>query len=232
MKHLLIAIVISSVFSLPLAVSFAQEQNDIEPRAVLNGADEDNPNLNSTKTDIPLLEQVSDKGIYKVQLRWSQIPLGPDKAIDMQLVFLNASAPEATEETVPQKETNETGQNVLGGSQLTVPGILDSPLPIKSYDVAIYSDDGKELWKKVNQPGEGGRPGVQVELGNYTGPITVQVTNVQPGWDTGETSTAEDMTDSVKFTATIVPEFPIAAVMLAAGIAGTLAMLRWRKQVT
>jgi hypothetical protein len=69
-------------------------------------------------------------------------------------------------------------------------------------------------------------------LSNYTGPVTVEVTNIQPGWNVGETATAEDMTDSVKFSATIAPEFPVAAVMLAAGIAGTLAILRWRKLVT
>jgi hypothetical protein len=227
-KHLLLAIIMSSVFSLPLALAFAQE--DIEPRAVLNGAEEDNPRLNSTETDIPILEQVSDKGIYKVQLKWPEVPLNPENVFDIQLVFLNASAPEGTTENVPQKETNQTGQNVAGGSQLTVPGILDNPLRIESYDIAIYSDDGTELWKKVNQPGLGGRPGQNVEIANYTGPVTIEVTNIKPGWDTGETATAEDMTDSVKFTATIVPEFPFAAAMLAAGVAATIAMLRWRKQ--
>lgn len=231
-KHLLLAIIVSSVFSLPLALSFAQEdENDIEPRAVLNGAEEDNQNLNSTETDIPILEQVSDKGIYKVQLKWTQVPLNPEDVFDLQLVFLNASAPEGTEENVPLKETNQTGQNVAGGSQLTVPGILDNPLRIESYDIAIYSDDGTELWKKVNQPGEGGRPGQHVELANYTGPVTIEVTNIKPGWDLGETTTAEDMTDSVKFSATIVPEFPVAVVMLAAGVAATIAMLRWRKPI-
>lgn len=225
MKHLLLAIIVSSVFSLPLALSFAQEdENDIEPRAVLNGAEEDNQNLNSTETDIPILEQVSDKGIYKVQLKWTQVPLNPEDVFDLQLVFLNASAPTAT---LPEREGNFSGSGSEVGS--TVPNIVDSPLRIESYDIAIYSDDGTELWKKVNQPGEGGRPGQNVELANYTGPATIEVTNIKPGWDLGETTTAEDMTDSVKFSATIVPEFPVAAAMLAAGVAATIAMLRWRK---
>lgn len=226
MKHLLLAIIISSVFSLPVALSFAQQ--DIEPRAVLNGAEDKDQSLNSTSTDTPLLEKVSDKGIYKVQLRWPQVPLSADNSIDLQLVFLNASASNAT---LPEREGNFSGSGSEAG--LTVPGTVDSPLPIKSYDIAIYSGDGTELWKKANQPGEAGRPGQHVELlSNYTGPVTVEVTNIQPGWNVGETATAEDMTDSVKFSATIAPEFPVAAVMLAAGIAGTLAILRWRKLVT
>jgi hypothetical protein len=225
MKHLLLAIIVSSVFSLPLALSFAQEdENDIEPRAVLNGAEEDNQNLNSTETDIPILEEVSDKGIYRVQLKWTQVPLNPEDVFDLQLVFLNASAPTAT---LPEAEGNFSGSGSEVGE--TTPGIVDSPLPIESYDIAIYSDDGTELWKKVNQPGEGGRPGQNVELANYTGPATIEVTNIKPGWDLGETTTAEDMTDSVKFSATIVPEFPVAIVMLAAGVAATIAILRWRK---
>jgi hypothetical protein len=222
-KHLLLAIIMSSVFSLPLALAFAQE--DIEPRAVLNGAEEDNPSLNSTETDIPILEQVSDKGIYRVQLKWPEVPLSPENVFDIQLVFLNASAPNAT---LPVAEGNFSGSGSEAGA--TVPEIVDSPLPIESYDIAIYSDDGRELWKKVDQPGLGGRPGQNVELANYTGPVTIEVTNIKPGWDTGETTTAEDMTDSVKFNATVVPEFPVAAAMLAAGVAATVAMLRWRKQ--
>ena len=154
----------------------------------------------------------------------TQVLLNPESAFDLQLVFLNASAPNAT---LPQAESNFTGSGSEAGS--TVPDIVDSPLPVKSYDIAIYSNDGKVLWQKTNQPGEGGRPGQRIEFeGNYTGPVTIKVTNIKPGWETATAS--EDLTDSVTFTATVVPEFPAIAVLpLAIGVFAVIVAFRLKR---
>ncbi|HZC21019.1 MAG TPA: hypothetical protein VE223_05195, partial [Nitrososphaeraceae archaeon] len=52
-----------------------------------------------------------------------------------------------------------------------------------SYDITIYSDHGKVLWKKVNQTPTAGRGLATVRFGNggYTGPMTIQVTNIKSG---------------------------------------------------
>lgn len=215
--YLLIAIAFFTVIVLLPALSFAQQQS------------ENSIQLNSTKTELPILEQQSEKGIYKVQLKWPQTVDDAQGAIQVEVAFLNASASPAT---APQKESNTTGSGTEAG--LTVPSVLeDTPLPVKSYDMVVYSDDGKKLWEKLDQPGLGGRGTQRIVLeSNYTGPVTIEINDIQPGWDTGGTTTAADMTDSVKFTATIVPEFPIVAVVpLAIGIAATVAALRLRGRI-
>jgi hypothetical protein len=216
-NYLLIAIAFSVAgILLPSASSFAQQnKNDTQ--------------LNSTSTNLPILEQTSEKGIYKVQLKWPQTVEDAQGALQIEIAFLNASAPQATNTTIPQNEGNATGSGTEAG--LTVPQVLqDTPLAVKSYDIVVYSNDGKKLWEKIDQPGLGGR-GTQrivLENNNYTGPVTVEINNIRPGWNTG-TTTASDLTDSAKFTATIVPEFPIVAMLtLAIGIAATLAAMRLR----
>jgi hypothetical protein len=199
---------------LPSSSAFAQQSKN-------------DTNLNSTSTDLPILEQLSEKGIYKVQLKWPQPVDDAQGALQVELAFLNASASNPANNTVPQNEGNTSGSG--REDSLTVPSVLeDTPLPVKSYDMVIYSNNGEKLWEKLDQPGLGGR-GTQrivIENNNYTGPITVEINNIQPGWDTG-TTTASNLTDSVKFTATIVPEFPIVAILpLAIGIAATMSALR------
>ena len=77
--------------------------------------------------------------------------------------------------------------------------------------MAIYTPDGRKLWEKLDQPGQGGRATQRIDLdSNYTGPVTVNISDIRPGGECGRNSYATDMTDSVTFTATIVPEFPIA----------------------
>lgn len=50
--------------------------------------------LNTTTTDIPVLEKLSDNGAYKIQIRWGQPPsLLSQRGFDMEIVFLNATAP-------------------------------------------------------------------------------------------------------------------------------------------
>lgn len=135
--------------------------------------------LNTTSSDIPVLENLTDKGTYLVQLRWSQSPsLLPEDGFDMEVVFLNASAPRATSQTFPTTETNES--DTVGSTGYTDPSLIERMVPIKSYDIAVYSDDGRELWKKENQAVQGGRAYERVTLEEpYTGNITISIRNIQ-----------------------------------------------------
>jgi hypothetical protein len=105
-------------------------------------------------------------------------------------------------------------------------------MPVDSYDMAIYTPDGRKLWEQLDQPGLGGRATQRIELdSNYTGPVTIDISNIKPGVGGNETASATDMTDSVTFTATIVPEFPLATVLLAIGIIATIAVQRYRQRL-
>lgn len=209
--------------------AFAQEDL-VEPRGTLKNTTEGGL-LNATGSDEPLLEQTSEKGIYLVEIRWPQDPVSvSQRLLQIEMAFLNASSPRPSAENFPQTETNTTGQSTPGASGFTDPSIIETTLPVESYDIAIYADDGRELWKKMDQPGLGGRGTQRIDFeGNYTGPVTINITDIRPGWSAGGTTTAEDLTDSVSFTATIVPEFPVAALILAGSVAAGIAAARLRR---
>jgi hypothetical protein len=187
--------------------------------------------LNATSTDVPVLQQVSEKGIYRVELKWPQTVSDVEDALQVEIVFNNASAPLPTSDTIPQKEDNFTDSGLE--DTRTVPQILGGePMPVESYDMAVYTPDGRKLWEQLDQPGQGGRGTQRIELdSNYTGPVTIDISNIKPGVGGDETANATDMTDSVTFTATIVPEFPLATVLLAIGIIATIAVQRYRQRL-
>jgi hypothetical protein len=156
------------------------EEGQLNPPGNLSGStDQRDIVLNTTSSDIPILENLSDKGTYLVQLRWSQSPsLLPEDGFDMEVVFLNASAPRATSQTFPTTETNQS--DTVGSTGYTDPSLIERMVPIKSYDIAIYSDDGRELWKKENQAVQGGRSYERVTLEEpYTGSITISIRNIE-----------------------------------------------------
>ncbi|HXG05865.1 MAG TPA: hypothetical protein VNI77_00895, partial [Nitrososphaera sp.] len=64
----------ASVKLLPVLFTPAFGQ-EIEPRALLGDATEDDPQLNATGTELPLLEQMWAKGIHLVQLRRPQVTM-------------------------------------------------------------------------------------------------------------------------------------------------------------
>src|SRR5918911_771218 len=148
-----------------------------------------------------ILEKVSDKGNYRVQIMWNQLgsqntsaipsanatssPAIPKQGFEMEIDFLNASAPLPSGKTVPQKESRIRSESPIGASanQMPTPSIIQTTVPVDSYDITIYSDHGQELWKKLNQPVTGGR-GVQRVVfadSNYAGGITIQITNIKSG---------------------------------------------------
>ena len=187
--------------------------------------------LNATSTDVPVLEQISEKGIYRVELKWPQTISDVEDALQVEIVFNNASAPMPTSNTIPQREDNFTDSGIEDAR--TVPEVLGGePMQVESYDMAIYTPDGRKLWEQLDQPGQGGRGTQRIELdSNYTGPVTIDISDITPGGGGGETASATDMTDSVTFTATIVPEFPLATVLLAIGIIVTIAVQRRRQRL-
>ena len=130
-----------------------------------------------------LLEKVSDKGNYRVQIMWNESSLFlSKKGFDMEIDFLNASAPLPTTNTVPQKESNLKGESSLGASRPSVPASIQPTVPVDSYDITIYSNQGKVLWKKLNQPVTGGRGLERIAFVNgYIGDITIQITNIKSG---------------------------------------------------
>ena len=182
--------------------------------------------LNITSTDVPVLQQVSEKGIYLVELKWPLTYTDPENSLQVEIVFNNASAPPPTSDTIPQREDNLTGSGIEDA--LTVPEVLGGePMHVVSYDIAIYTPDGRKLWERLDQPGLGGRGTQRIELeSNYTGPVSIDISDIRPGSSTNETATATDMTDSVTFTATIMPEFPLVTVLLAIGIIATILLFR------
>jgi hypothetical protein len=200
------------------------EEKALEPPGNISSSNDRNDTiLNTTSTNLPVLQKLSDMGNYVVQIRWGQDPtLLAASGFDMELVFLNASEPEATSQTFPQKETNLTGQSTLGSSFFTDPSIVQRMVPIESYDMTIYSDSGKELWKKADQPVHAGRAYERVTFQNpYTGGITIQINNIKSGGSMGgtiggalsgsnenKTTDGRSSTDSVKFTARVVENNP------------------------
>ncbi|HYY39854.1 MAG TPA: hypothetical protein VE692_01255 [Nitrososphaera sp.] len=188
--------------------------------------------MNATGTNAPpVLHKISDKGIYNVTLIWPQTVSDAQNSLQVEIDFYNASAPPPTKNTIPEREGNATGGGTEAG--LTVPGSIGGePLPVKSYNMTIYSADGKKLWEKQDQPGIGGRGTQRIVLeSKYTGPVTVDISDITPGWNVGQGAAASDMIDSVKFAATIVPEFPVATVLLAIGITASIAALGCRRRL-
>jgi hypothetical protein len=169
---LLVILSVSISYQLALAQGGAITQNGQQPMVSQGNA-----------TAGALLEKVSDKGNYRVQIMWNQSSLFlPKKGFDMEIDFLNASAPLPTTNTVPQKESNLKGESSLGASRPSVPASIQPTVPVDSYDITIYSNQGKVLWKKLNQPVSGGRGLERIAFVNgYIGDITIQITNIKSG---------------------------------------------------
>lgn len=219
----LTGLLFSSAFAQQTLGTQSEDKALKPPGNISSNNDRNDTVLNATGTDLPILQKLSDKKNYIVQIRWGQDPtLLAASGFDMEIVFLNASEPEATSQNFPQKETNLTGQSTLGSSFFTDPSIIQRMVPIESYDITVYSDNGKELWKKANQPVHAGRAYERVTFENpYTGGITIQINNIKSGGSMGGTiggalsgsnenksSDERLVTDSVKFTARAIESNP------------------------
>lgn len=181
--------------------AYAQvEISGLEPPANMTGL----LPANTTELDVkgtqrPIVEKLSDQGQYDIQLRWSQNPsIIPRQGFDMQILFLNANAPEDMAEVIPKTETNFTSMSTVGSSGYTDPSIILPLMPVESYDITIYSDNGNVLWNKANQAVHGGRAFERVIFENdYAGPITIKIDNINGLRD-------DTSTDSVTVNARVI----------------------------
>ncbi|HEX5978659.1 MAG TPA: hypothetical protein VFY68_15360 [Nitrososphaeraceae archaeon] len=214
-------VLFSSAFALQAPGTQNEEQALEVPGNISSNIDTKDTVLNKTGTDLPILEQLSDKGNYLIQVRWGQDPsLLAASGFDMEIVFLNASESEATPESFPIKETNVTGDSFVGSGGYTDPSIIQRMVPIESYDITVYSDNGEQLWKKANQPVQAGRAYERITFEKpYTGGITIQISNIKAAGNMGGTiggplsgpnetnpSEVKAQTDSINFNATVVEE--------------------------
>ena len=219
----LVAIAIVATLALPLCIAFAQQGN--------SSTFQNSPTLNSTQNALPIMAKMSDNKHYLVQLRWEPAPQTGARDIDMEIFFTNASNPQAVpnaanDTTITSARASNQSQPLVNGGQgqyFTDTSGLDRTVPVKSYDVTVYDGSSKVLWNKSNLQTQAGRGGLTVQLGNYTGPVTIAATNIKPM--PGEIP--GDKTDSVKFSATVVPEFPVAMVMLAGGMVAAALVYRF-----
>ena len=189
-------------------------------------------NVNSTQIQFqgnqtsgkPALMQISDKGIYNVLLRWPTQVLNPESGLEVEIVFLNASAPAPVSGNM-SGTNNTSAQHPTG---LDVPESIESTLSVESYDINLYAGNGTELFKRLDQPGLGGRGSQNFKLeANQLGPVTIAITDIRPGWDSGKAA-GEDQIDSVTFSTAIVPEFPFSALGITAVILGTVVAMGFR----
>lgn len=143
----------------------------------------DNPSYKKALTEIglssPLIQKISDKGIYNITLKSAQSPFS--SGLNFEIVFLNASSRNMN--TPPSGAESNTTGDTLSATGLTIPSVVEHIIPVKSFDVAITSNDGKELVKKTDEIPRGGRILENVNLNGYTGNITISLYNIVPDSD-------------------------------------------------
>ncbi|HZA68288.1 MAG TPA: hypothetical protein VE548_01210, partial [Nitrososphaeraceae archaeon] len=97
-----------------------------------------------------------------------------------EIVFLNKTSPYLSAPPL-NSESNLSSTEYNKTSGMVIPSVVERTLPVKSYDIAINSGDGKELWKKTDQIPQGGRGPQSIVLDNYDiGNVTISVTNIVP----------------------------------------------------
>jgi hypothetical protein len=198
----------ASLFSLSYAIVFTQSNNNNYAFALSNNNTNSSKNTgiiqssNNSNSTIPIMTKISNNGTYLVQLKWSnptslQSPNIPAiKGFDMEVLFLNASAPSPNAKTVPQRETNVSGEggHTVGFNQ---PEILQRLMPVDSYDISIYDNKGHVLWNKTNEMPRAGSGFERITFTKqYKGDITIQINNIK----SAAAAAARGSTiDSVKF---------------------------------
>jgi hypothetical protein len=172
----------------------------------------DNPSDEKALTNIglstPVIQRISEKGIYNVTIRTGQSAL--PSGLNFEIVFLNASSPNLSA-APPGAETNTSLDKEMAVG-LTVPSVIERVIPVKSFDIRITSPDGEELFKKTNEIPRGGRILENVNLNNYTGNITISLDNILPDSAINDIiqkqvqlkSNQTDVSDSVKIEGQVV----------------------------
>jgi hypothetical protein len=126
----------------------------------------------------PILQKISDEGTYLVTVKSGQSSIST--GLNIEIVFLNKTSPYLNAPP-PNAESNLSSTEYNKSSGLVVPSVVERTVPVKSYDIVIYSNDSKELWKKVNQTTQGGRAPQTIMLKDYDiGDITISIKNIVP----------------------------------------------------
>ena len=134
-------------------------------------------NVENWKLDSLLSEKTSEKGDLLVQLKSS---LTQDRYnFPLEIVFLNSTLPTHTSQSVPNLESNTSG-DTFSSAGLSVPSTLERVVPVQSYDIIIYDSNGNELWKKTSQSATEGRATLNVEFGEYKGKLTIVIDKILP----------------------------------------------------
>ena len=149
----------------------------IVPIFIGNQVFSQNEKLENWKLDSLVSEKTSEKGNLLIQLK-SSLTSDPTN-FPLEIVFLNSTLPKQTPQTVPNLESNNTG-DTFSSTGLSVPSTLERVVPIQSYDIIIYDANGKELWKQTSQPATEGRANLNVEFGDYKGKMTIVIDKIIP----------------------------------------------------
>jgi hypothetical protein len=148
----------------------------------------------------PLITNISSKGIYKVELGFMtgvSIQSLPKHGFHTYIRFMNATAPPATSETIPNKAAQSGGTTMGVGTQYNVPGSIKRIVAIKSFDMTVYDSHGNVLWNKVNLRPSAGLTLEEVVFPTGTsGDITISIHNI-------ESALHNAPTDSVDFAAKV-----------------------------
>lgn len=172
----------------------------------------DNPSDKKALANIgfssPLIAKISDKGIYNITLKsgLSSIPSG----LNFEIVFLNASS--SILHGAPTGAETNTSLDKEQSVGLTVPSVIEHVIPVKSFDIMISSADGKELLNSTGEIPSGGRILENVNLNNYTGNVSINLSNIVPDSNVIDlikkqlqsTSNQTDTSDSVKIEAEVI----------------------------
>jgi len=166
MNYIISLVTLTIIFTLP-NMGFAQTT-----------ANSTQVNDQEVKLISPVLQKVSEKGTYLVAMKSGQSSLST--GLNIEIVFLNKTSPYLNAPP-PNSESNLSSTEYTKNSDLVIPSVIERTLPVKSYDITIYSSDGKELWKKTNQIPQGGRAPQTIMLKDYNiGDITISIKNIIP----------------------------------------------------
>jgi hypothetical protein len=147
----------------------------IVPIFIGNQVFSQNEKLENWKLDSLVSEKTSEKGNLLIQLK-SSLTSDPSN-FPLEIVFLNSTLPKQTPQTIPNVESNNTG-DTLSSAGLSVPSTLERVVPIQSYDIIIYDANGTEVWKKTAQSGTEGRTNLNVDFGDYDGKLTIVIDKI------------------------------------------------------
>ena len=131
-----VVVVLISTFSTNLVFAQLSVENPSDEKA-----------LSTIGLSSPLIHKISDRGIYNVTIKSGQSSL--PSGLNFEIVFLNATSPSLS--GPPSGAESNATLDSPEASGLTVPSVVEHTIAVKSFDVAITSNDGKELVKKTNE---------------------------------------------------------------------------------